>query len=284
MAIFTNQALLSYRNGAVSSNVVTGEIVEALSASKNALVDTYSIGDTATYVISIVNTGASDINGITVSDNLGVYEFNGTALVPLTYIQGSAAYYVNGRLQADPAAASGTALVFSGLSVPAGGNGILIYQAQVNEFASPLPAGEIVNTATVSGGGVGDGIVVTETISAVSAPALSITKGVTPTTVSENGQLTYTFTIQNFGNVEAVAADELSVSDTFDPILDPITVTYNGTVWTEGVEYTYDNTTGLFTTTPGNITLPAATYTQNPTTGEWDVTPGSAILTVTGTV
>ena len=76
MAIFTNQATLSYRNGTVSSNVVTGELIQVLSAAKNALIDTYSLGDTVTYVISILNSSSNNIGGLTVTDDLGVYNFN----------------------------------------------------------------------------------------------------------------------------------------------------------------------------------------------------------------
>jgi hypothetical protein len=61
-------------------------------------------------------------------------------------------------------------------------------------------------------------------------------------------------------------------------------VTYNGTVWIEGVEYTYNESTGEFATVVGNITVPAATYTQDPVTGEWNVTPGMSVIAVTGTV
>ena len=71
MAIFTNQATLSYRNGSVNSNVVTGEILEVLSATKNALTETYSAGDRVTYVLSILNSGATAITNISVSDDLG---------------------------------------------------------------------------------------------------------------------------------------------------------------------------------------------------------------------
>ena len=73
------------------------------------------------------------------------------------------------------------------------------------------------------------------------------------------------------------------LTDTFDPVLNPITVTYEGAAWTEGVNYTYNTATGAFATLPGQITVPAATYTQNPD-GSYTVTPGSAVLTVTGTV
>ena len=74
------------------------------------------------------------------------------------------------------------------------------------------------------------------------------------------------------------------VTDTFDPILSGITVTYNGTVWTQPESYTYDEATGLFTTVVGAITVPAATYTQDPATGNWVVDPGVTVITVTGTV
>ena len=46
----------------------------------------------------------------------------------------------------------------------------------------------------------------------------------------------------------------------------------------------YNQTTGVFTTLGGTITVPAATYTQDPVTGEVTVTPGVSVLTITGTV
>lgn len=283
MAIFTNQAILSYRNGAVSSNIVTGEIVEVLSATKNALLDTYATGDVVTYVISIFNSGNAPLSGVTVTDDLGVYPFGSTSAVPLTYISGSLAYYQNGVIQPQPAiTSSGTNLTVSGITIPANGYVQLIYQTRVNEFAPVAAGGQITNTATVTSGG--ESVTAQETITATESPLLGIIKGLTPGTVTENGQLTYTFTVQNFGNTAAEADDALVITDTFDPILDPITVTYNGTVWTEGVEYNYDPATGVFSTIPGNITVPAATFTQDPVTGEFNVTPGSVTLTVNGTV
>ena len=73
------------------------------------------------------------------------------------------------------------------------------------------------------------------------------------------------------------------VTDSFDPILDPIAVTFNGTLWTAGANYTYTVATGQFASIAGEITVPAATYTQNPD-GTWTITPGVSTLTVTGTV
>ena len=112
---------------------------------------------------------------------------------------------------------------------------------------------------------------------------LTISKSLFPAVVTENGQLTYTFVIENTGNTPAVATDNIVVTDVFGPILDPIAVTFNGTPWTEGVNYTYNAATGEFATIAGEITVPAATYTQN-SDGTWTITPGVSTLTVTGTV
>lgn len=284
MAIFTNQATLSYNNTTTTSNIVTGEILEVLSAAKNAIDNEYSFGDTVTYVISIVNTGTAPFSGLTITDDLGAYTVGGVTRTPLTYVDGSLAYYANGVLQAGATAVAGPPLVINGINVPAGGNAVVIYEARTNEFA-PLASGStIVNNAVISGAGLSAPIEVSDTITIADAAQLSITKNLTPSAVAENGQLTYTFTIQNTGNTPAVATDNVTVTDLFNPILENITVALNGTVLTEGPQYTYDEVTGLFQTVAGVITVPAATFTQDSVTGQWNIIPGVTILTVTGTV
>lgn len=282
MAIFYNQATLTYNDNVINSNIVTGEITQVLAAAKTALTDTYAAGDTVAYIVSITNAGATPYNGLTVTDDLGTYTVGGATYTPLTYVAGSAKYYVNGVLQADPVTAGGPPLAFSGISVPAGGNAVIAYEARVNTFAPLASDAQITNTATVSGSGITP-VTATETITAANEAVLTITKSLTPEVVTENGQLTYTFVIQNIGNTPAVATDDAIVTDTFDPILDPIAVTYNGTAWTEGVNYTYNETTGEFATLAGQITVPAATYTQDET-GAWVITPGVSVLRVVGTV
>lgn len=283
MATFTNQATLTYNGNVITSNIATGEIIEVLSATKTAAIDTYSRDSQITYIIQIVNSAATTFSGITLSDNLGAYTFGVSTLVPLNYVPGSVRYYTNGVLQAAPAVSTDSGLSISGISVPAGGNATIIYIAETNQYAPFGATDSITNIAVLSGNGFSD-ITVNEMVTPVSEAILSITKTLSPTTVTENGRLTYTFTIQNTGNVAVTAADSVTITDTFDPILTDIVVTFNGTVWTENTNYTYSDTVGEFASVRGQITVPAATYTQNPVTGVWGVEPGVSVLTVTGTI
>ncbi|MBE7016321.1 MAG: hypothetical protein E7417_05840 [Ruminococcaceae bacterium] len=284
MAVFFNQAALSYNGNTVNSNIVSGEIVEVLTATKTAVTGTYNGDDAITYVVSLTNSGALPINGLTVTDNLGEYVQGNLTRVPLDYIDGSLLYYVTGVLQPTPVVAAGTELVISGVNVPAGGNVLLVYQTRANGTAPLVVGGSITNTVTVTGGGLSTPVTASETVTAEEGARLSISKALTPTTVMENGQITYTFVIENRGNTAIVATDNAIVTDAFDPILENIVVSFNGDTWAEGVNYTYNEATGEFATIPGPITVPAATYTQDPVTGVFTVTPGVSVLTVTGTI
>ena len=283
MATFTNRATLSYTGGSVDSNTVTGELLEVLSITKTAILDEYNSGEAVTYVVALTNTGATALNGLTLVDDLGGYLSDAETLYPLMYVPGSAVYYVNGVLQPAPTVTAGPPLNVTGLSVPAGGNALLIYEASTNNFAPLAVGSEITNTATVSGGGLSSPATAQATVTVGEQAALTISKALCPAVVAENGQLTYTFVIENTGNTPATTADTVVLTDTFDPILNPIAVIFNGSPWTAGTNYTYNPETGEFATVAGQITVPAATYTQNPD-GSWTVTPGVSTLTVTGTV
>ncbi len=283
MATFTNQATLSYQNMTVLSNIVSGELIEALSVTKTAALPTYGAGDTLTYIVSLVNTGSSAAVGITVSDDLGAYPFGTGTLTPLDYLEGSIKYYVNGTLQPAPTVGS-TPLSFGGISIPAGGNAVLVYLAEANAYAPLGTAGSITNTVTVSGACISVPLTASETVTAASSAALTITKAISPTAVSEGDTLTYTLTVENYGFAPITAAGGAIVTDTFAPILFPITVTLDGVPLAEGTGYTYQEATGAFATLPGALTVPAATATQDPVTGGWTVLPGVATLVIAGTV
>lgn len=284
MARFTNQATLSYNGSVVNSNLAVGEILEALSAQKTAVRETYVSGDTITYVISLRNAGAAAWTGLMISDNLGAYAFGTpeTTAYPLSYTEDSVLYYANGVLQAKPTVQAGPPLTISGITVPANGNAEIVYETKLTPQAPLGVEAYITNTATITGDGI-TAITAQETVNAQSAPVLSIVKTVAPVPVAEKGQLTYTFEIRNTGNVPVTAADTAAITDTFDPILNNLTVTFNGTTWTQGTDYTYA-AAGNFATADGKVVVDAATYAQDAQTGVWIVTPGTSTLIVSGTI
>lgn len=283
MARFTNQAQLRYGNAIANSNIAVGEILEVLSATKTAVRKNYGRNDTITYLVSVVNAGNTAFTGLTLTDNLGAYVYDTQTLVPLRYIDGTVKYYSNGTLQAAPAVTAGPPLVISGLTVPANGSILIAYETDVNEYAPLDVEAEIVNTATIRGTGITP-VTVQETVSAGSEPILTITKSISPVPVTENGTLTYTFLIQNTGNIAVEEAAASVVTDQFNPILSNLVVTFNGTAWAETTNYIYNEDTGLFSTVPGQITVPAATFAQDELTGAWNVTPGVSTLVITGTI
>ena len=284
MLTFTNQAALSYRNRVRYSNLTTGQIADALTVTKEALTGTYGPGDDVTYVVTLTNNGTTALTNLTVTDDLGGYDFDGGTLYPLAYVADSLRYFVNGAVQPTPTVVAGPPLSVTGISVPAGGNAMLVYEAAVTEYADPNEGGSVTNTVTADGGGLAATVTASATVTSENGPELSITKALSPETVGADRQVVYTFTIQNDGNAATTAEDSVSVTDTFDPALTDISVTLNGAPLTQSGNYTYDEATGAFATVPGAIAVPAATYTQDPATGVYTAEPGEAVLTVTGTI
>jgi hypothetical protein len=282
MATFFNQATLSFRGRLTNSNITVGEIRDTVSITKTALSSGYNAGSNVVYALNINNSGTLPIT-VTITDNLGEYTVGNITVFPLDYVAGSARIFVNGIEESILSVTSGPPLVFADVTLPAASNVQIYYEATVNGFAPIAEGSTIVNEVTL--------VSCTETLATSSAiitssvnANLTIAKAVCPAVVTDNGELTYTFVIQNSGNEATVATDDIIVTDVFDPVLSNITVTFNGVTWTEGINYTYDATTGEFTTLPGQITVPAATYTQDNDTGLITTTPGVAVVTVSGTV
>lgn len=275
---FTNQAQLSFQNTLIASNTVVGEITDTLSATKTALQDSYTVGGRLTYAVSLTNAGSSALTDLTLTDDLGAA---GGTNAPLTYVDGSILYFVNGVPQPDPTVTvTGGVLTVTGITVPAGGDTILLYETEVNAYASPEVGASVTNTVTVTGSL--SPVTATSTVAVANGPILSVVKSIQPVPVTENGTVTYTFAIRNDGNGATVEGDNVALSDTFAPVLSDITVTYDGAIM-PSTDFTYDPGTGLFQTLPGVISVPAATYTQTEE-GLWVTTPGTVTLTVSGTI
>ena len=282
MAAFNNYATLSYNGLTAISNLVTGEIVDSLQMTKTAVAETYAPGGSITYAVSIVNTGGAEYSGLTLSDDLGAYVFDEGSLVPLDYQTGSLQCFVNGALQPAPTVTAGPPLSVTGLTVPAGGNVMLLYTVRANDYAPPCSEGSVKNTVTLTGAVLTETLTATAELSPECAPDLSIAKAIAPNAVRQSGEITYTFVIDNNGAAAAEEGDGVTVADTFAPILKGLTVTLNGSVLNT-TQYSYDGLTGVFSTNPGVITVPAAVFTRS-VNGLWIRSPGVSVLTVSGTI
>ncbi len=283
MASFTNTATLSYSGGTVNSNTVSGTVQDVLTAVKAAVNDSYSVGGKVSYAISLVNSGDCPIYGISITDDMGAFFSGNIRMTPLAYVQGAVRYYVNGILQEPPSVTVGQNLMFTGITVPSEGNAMIVYEAEVTNCAPPDSDGIITNTAIISGETLSQRITVSATVRADNSPALTVSKAVCPAVVTTKESITYTFTIQNSGNTEATADDDIVLSDTFEPRLNITSVTYNGVNWSSPENYNYSIITGKFSTVLGQISVPAAVYTRDAECG-WRIAPGVCTLTVTGTV
>ena len=282
MATFYNQAQISLGGTVTNSNITEGEIVSGLTLTKTAASSDYGPGDGITYVVTIVNNGLEDISGLVLTDDLGRFTFGTLTLTPLTYVSGSILYYIDGVLQAAPTVTVDNGLQISGVSVPAGGNTTVIYEARANSYA-PLDAQASI-TNTVIGTGVACELTDTATVPTRDEPKLTISKSVCPAVVTCSGDVTYTIVVQNTGNTAVLATDDLIVSDNFVPVLSGITVTLNGQGLEEGTQYSYDAQTGAFTTLPGAVPVDAASFVRDSLTGLITTTPGVAVLVISGKI
>ena len=285
MATFYNRATLSYGGGVVNSNTTEAELLSGLSLTKTAITADYTDGGSVVYAITLSNMSGTAYDPLTINDNLGAYTLGGGGeVVPLTYVEGSIIYYLNGVLQPAPTVSSVGGLEISNISLPQNSTATFIYETTANEYA-PLAAGSSITNTSSTNGGAGIGILTdTATVPVKEGAELTIAKAVCPPVVTDNGELTYTIIVQNLGNTEIVATDGVIISDVFNPILRNLDVTLDGVALTEGTGYSYNDATGEFATLDGVVTVPAATYTQDPDTGVITTVPGVTVLTISGTV
>ena len=287
MATIENFATVSYTSGGVTetkvSNLAEIGLESAISFAKTTLGDTYSEDSVITYILSITNTSANTVSNIKITDDLGSFIFGTIELTPLGYTAPALLLIdgqdVSAQLTVDDTTAG--SLVFSFPSLPAGATANVVYRASVNEFAPLDLNSAIVNTATLtSDSDCADGSA-SATVTAASAANVSVFKQMAPNPVVCGDVVTYTIRIYNYGNIPA---EDVVLTDTFNPAPDTITVSKDG-VLLGGSEYSYVGgtlTTPVGTGTP--VSVPAATFTRDSETGILNVTPGVVEYVITGQI
>jgi uncharacterized repeat protein (TIGR01451 family) len=220
---------------------------------------------------------------VSVTDDLGTFVFGTLELTPLTYAP-PALLLIDGQdvstqLTVDTSTAG--LLVFSFPTLPAGATANIVYRAAVNEYAPLDVDASITNTATLtSDSDCADGTA-SATINALSAANVSVFKQMSPNPVICGDTVTYTIRIYNYGNI---AAENVVLTDTFNPAPTNITVSRDG-VLLIGTDYSYVNgTLTVPATATSPVIVPAATFVRDATTGIVTVTPGMVEYTITGTI
>ena len=287
MATIENFATVSYTSGGVSetkvSNLAEIGLESAISFTKTTLGETYGEDEVVTYILSMTNTSTSAITNVSITDDLGTFVFGTLELTPLTYAAPALLLIdgqdVSAQLTVDTATAG--SLVFSFPTLPAGATANIVYRAAVNEYAPLDVEAGITNTATLtSDSDCADGTA-SATITAVSAANVSVFKQMSPNPVICGDTVTYTIRIYNYGNI---AAENVVLTDTFNPAPTNITVSRDGTLLPAN-EYSYvDGTLTVPAGTTTAVSVPAATFVRDATTGIVTVTPGMIEYTITGTI
>jgi uncharacterized repeat protein (TIGR01451 family) len=287
MATIENFATVSYTSCGVSetkvSNLAEIGLESAISFTKTTLGETYGEDEVVTYILSMTNTSTAPITNVSVTDDLGTFVFGTLELTPLTYAP-PALLLIDGQdvstqLTVDTATAG--SLVFSFPTLPAGATANIVYRAAVNEYAPLDVDASITNTATLtSDSDCADGTA-SATINALSAANVSVFKQMSPNPVICGDTVTYTIRIYNYGNI---AAENVVLTDTFNPAPTNITVSRDG-VLLIGTDYSYvKGTLTVPATATSPVIVPAATFVRDATTGIVTVTPGMVEYTITGTI
>lgn len=272
MPIITNQATITYQSNGINqtaiSNIASTNLEGPFSVGKTSLGDTYELNNEITYILQTTNNGSVTLTNVQITDDLG--------LGALTYV-GPAQLYLNGILSNNlNITQTNNQVTFTIPSLTPNTTAMIIYRANPNNYA-PLDVGStITNTASWIATSVTDPTTATNTVTVEEAANVSITKAMTPDPITAGGIITYTFNLTNIGNIPA---QNVILTDTFNPAPTNITVYVNGTIL-DGTDYTYTN--GQLTIN-NNLTVPQATYITNPD-NTITINPGTTQIIVTGTI
>lgn len=284
MATINNTASVTYSFGrsetasAVSNTATTNLIEEySISGSKISNNETFRNGENLTYQISVSNDGTSSLYNVTVSDDLGG-ETN-----PLTFLDGSGTYNING-ITAGIIPTGVRPLVFTLPSPLASGEtATIVFVARVSAGLDASVT-EITNTATIT---ANEDSTTGTSISVTPSPTVTVPRGefadVTLTKDVSSAQITagetfsYKITLSNSGNLDAtglIITDTLPDGFTIQSVTsetDGVTTTFSAS------DYEVDASTNTLTLPSGStlsITVPAASGGSS----------GTTVVTITGAI
>ena len=268
-----NRAQITYDGSAVIlSNQTNTTLVDTntMEMTKTAVDTSIQAGSDAVYVVRLVNTGTNNLTGVSITDDLGEDE--------LTYVNGTAQFYLNGNPVTGTATPGADDVVFATTETLEPGDSLMvIYAASTDDDQTCSVTNTVTATATAD---CSSRTVVTataeETITIEPVANVSIFKSADQDTVSSGDTLTYTFTLMNTGTADAT---NVHFTDVLPEEFTVQTVSYNtgsGNVPIGPSDYTIVGNTLTVPSESSSLsgTIPAATSAG----------PGILTLTVTGTI
>lgn len=261
------------------SNTATTNLIEEFSVSGTKITNnsTFRNGENITYQISVSNDGTSSLYNVTVTDNLGG-DTN-----PLTYVDGSGTFNINGITSfIIPTAVRPLTFVLPS-PLSSGETATIVFVARVSSgLASDVTS--IENTATITareGSETGDEISVTPspttTVERGDFAEVSLVKDVSSSQVTSGETFSYKITLTNSGNLDATG---VVITDTLPDnfTIETITSETNGVTTTfSASDYSVDSSSNTLTLPSGSslsITVPASS----------DGTSGQTVVTITGSI
>lgn len=278
-----NRAQISYTfNGSAASavsNQTNTTLVNqyTMLAAKTTLTPELRAGNNAAYTVRIENNGAGTLSNISAFDNMGMEA--GTVYAPLTYVDGSAVFYLNGTAVSGTATVDTDGVNFVANTELAPGDNLLIFYLAELDTAATAPVSNTV-TVTASTDATAAAVITgsdTATVTPVTFADVSIFKTADKDTVVDGDTLTYVFTLMNTG---FDAAQAVTLTDAFPAEFTVTSISYT----IDGVVTPIANTDYTITD-PNTLTVPAAgsalTISVPAATEEG---PGITTITVNGII
>ena len=286
----SNFASLTFEYGTnkeeVLSNTTFATLQDSVNMSLSSVENSYSLNDTITYVLSIINNGNRNIKNIKISSDLASYTINSgiteKIITPLSYT-GTSKLYVGGTFFSDiEAEVFSDKIIFSMEEIPALSNVLIFYNTKVNKNAELSTGSFLKNTSSLTYDGMINNIESSDTIYVREKADVTLIKYMYPNSITSGEIITYNFILYNYGNIEA---KNVSFSDTFSPIPLNLNVSVNSDALSSK-NYSYINGEIKIPCygSDFSLSIPPAKFIRDKNNGAITTNPGSTIITITAKI